>query len=225
MGGRRCRRPRGRRVGKARRSWILPRRHSLFARVRDADGRHLLRAEAGRRREGARPGLDSVLSRPPDVSAQGDEPGADRAGAARGRQPARSQAARVRRQAGHPPLRRAAGARDGLRGDLPLEDPGGLRRAGHAHHRHRFAHSPRRRDRGACIRRWDNGHLQLVDHEGRARAHTAVVQGCCARDASRKLHRKGPHARDPAPSLRARRARDRPDHRVRGPGCGGAFCG
>ena len=64
-------------------------------------------------------------------------------GAAGGRKRAGGQAARVRREAGDTALRRAAGPRDGLRGDLPLQDPGGLRRARDAHHRDRLAHSAR----------------------------------------------------------------------------------
>ena len=73
----------------------------------------------------------------------------------------------------------------GLRGDLPLEDPRGARRAGTDHHRLRFAHAARGRGRMHRVRRRHDGDFQLVDHEGRSRGGAADVP----RDAPRRRSR------------------------------------
>src|SRR3989449_389274 len=141
-------------------------------RVRHPDGGDLLRAARGAGREGQRSGLDPHVPRPPHVPGRGDDAGA-RQGRVAGRGAgAGEEAAPIRREAGHPPVRRAATRGSRLGGDLSFEDPRGACRARHGHHRERLAHAARRRGGVRGVRGRHDSHLQLVDHAGRA-AHGA----------------------------------------------------
>ena len=163
---------RGRRaVGRAGRRGLLPHRHPLQPRVRHPHGRDLLRGE-GRRRTRKVVDPDSILFFRDHLtflskvmSQERIEDGLlDVANQLEVKQRTFAEKQGIKlygEQMGH---------RLGSRGDLPLEDPRGVRRARHAHHRAptRTRPTPARSARG--VRRRYHGDLQLVDHEGRARA-------------------------------------------------------
>src|SRR5437762_1554821 len=114
----------------------------------------------------------------------------------------------ARHWVGDPAVRRAAAGSPRVRGDLPLQDPRGARRAGDGDHRKRLPHSTCRRRGVRCLRGRHDGHLQLLDHEGRAAHRARDRQSRGAGEQARQRDGEGLHARDPAPPVREERARD-----------------